>query len=608
MAFSSEQIEDVKTVLKNTGIMPNIVFEMGGLNSDGEIDTDGRVRSNRFKALKGSKFALETKTINGEMFKFNVYLYDDNYNFVSSRGLSSDNYTLIEDAYVRIVMSRQDSTSGISNLGTIIGQYMDFSEVIFADINAANNIDGTDNGLDDVLKFPQKITSAGAIRGTIFAKELALQKGTILATDNKFGMVTDYVSCITGSTVSVDSQDYEFQVMEYTIKGTPVKYSGVLNYEDTYIISNTGYVRICIRYVDKTLIAHMTILSHIVADITGYADIETMAANVNGAAASLYYRDVDYTMIPTTYYNGVGTDYNNSEFTKTTQYADFISAWQSLINEHSNYATETNLGAASDGQNIYLYDFKPIRITNGYKPIPKVVIIAGQHGGEKSNIYGLYYFIYNLLNNWIRHPVLEYLRNHVELMIIPVLNTYGFDNLTYKNGNGVNLNRNYDSHWELLDDATSEQYGGTEPFSQLETQIVRDLILANNDASLVIDSHTNGGGSAASLETMHYYGICESTDNYYNRMLNVVTHQLSTISAHFNIDYKLDSPDTFTGFLNNAHGTGLLRDWVTDNNIVGTLVEGFNGFPGRASFTGEVYKANEEIIVNYIISALNYLK
>lgn len=107
---------------------------------------------------------------------------------------------------------------------------------------------------------------------------------------------------------------------------------------------------------------------------------------------------------------------------------------------------------------------------------------------------------------------------------------------------------------------------------------------------------------------MHYYGVCESIDPYYNRMLDAVTHQLSTISAHFNLDYELESPDTFTGFLNDTHGTGILRDWVTDNDVVGTLVEGFNGFPGRTSFTGEVYKANEEIIVNYIINALNYLK
>lgn len=110
-------------------------------------------------------------------------------------------------------MSRESTDIGISSSGTIIGQYMDFSGVIFTDVNAANNINDTDNELDDILKFPQRITAAGAVRGTILSKEMALQNGTILATSNKFGMVTDYIPCVIGSTVSVDLQDYEFQVM-----------------------------------------------------------------------------------------------------------------------------------------------------------------------------------------------------------------------------------------------------------------------------------------------------------------------------------------------------------------------------------------------------------
>lgn len=321
---------------------------------------------------------------------------------------------------------------------------------------------------------------------------------------------------------------------------------------------------------------------------------------------SPYRRSVNWGVIPSAYYKGVNSQYATT-FTKNTTYATFIAAWKTLITGHSGYVTETTLGQASDEQNIYLYDFKPAKLSNQKTAIPKIIIVAGQHGFEKSNIYGLYCFVDNLLNRWRQHSVLEYLRNHVELMIIPVLNTYGFDHLTYKNGNGVNLNRNYDSHWQLNADPTSEQYGGAAPFDQPETQIVRTLLQGNTDASLVIDFHTNGSSSVAQYSYINYYGVCQSTDAYYNRLLDAVAYQLSSISANFNVDYELNQPNTILGFLNNSAGIGLLRDWATDNNFAGMLLEGFNGFPNDAEFTADVYKANEEILVNWLITASNYL-
>lgn len=325
----------------------------------------------------------------------------------------------------------------------------------------------------------------------------------------------------------------------------------------------------------------------------------------NPASASPYFRNANFGAVPFGYYQGLSASYTG--FTKNTTYADFIAAWKSLVASHSTYVTETELGAASDGQAIYLYDFKPARIANQNKRIPKVVIIAGQHGFEKSNVFGLYHFVDNLLNKWTQHPALEYLRNHVELMIIPVLNTYGFDNLSYKNANGVNTNRNYNSHWELIEDTTSPQYGGAEPFDQPETQIVRDLLTMNTSALIVIDFHTCGGTSVAKYAEVNWCGLCPSADTYYNRMMDAVAYHLAALTAHFNLDYELNQPGVMMGNMTTSNGTGLLRGWATDNNFIGVLVEGFNGFPNGPEFAPEVFKANEEIIVNYLITALNYL-
>ncbi len=351
----------------------------------------------------------------------------------------------------------------------------------------------------------------------------------------------------------------------------------------------------------------------VVATEKGVADLQSQVEELktgmeNPASSSPYFRNVNFGVLPTAYYRGQSASYEAAGFTKNTKYSTFMTAWKALVANHGTYVTEKELGAASDGQPIYLYDFKPVGITNRDKPIPKVIIVAGQHGFEKSNVFGLYHFVDNLLNRWAQHPALEYLRHHVELLIVPVLNTYGFDTLQYKNANGVNTNRNYGSRWALEEDPSDSDYGGQAPFDQPETQIIRDLLEMNTRASLVIDFHTCGGTSVTKYEDVNWCGLCPSTDPYYNRMLDAAAHHLSALTAHFNPDYALGQPDVMMGHMTATNGTGLLRHWATDNNFIGVLVEGFNGFPNGPAFAPEVYRANEEILVNYLMTALNYLK
>ncbi len=76
--------------------------------------------------------------------------------------------------------------------------------------------------------------------------------------------------------------------------------------------------------------------------------------------------------------------------------------------------------------------------------------------------------------------------NAYEIWFVPVLNIWGYENVRRKNGNqpGVDLNRNYDFRWELCvrpgepcRDPNSGTYSGSAPFSEPETQAMRDLAL-----------------------------------------------------------------------------------------------------------------------------------
>ena len=337
-------------------------------------------------------------------------------------------------------------------------------------------------------------------------------------------------------------------------------------------------------------------------------ETEAIKNNIaNPTTASPYYRKVNWGCVPNEYFRGKCDSYSTEGFTNNTQYADYIAKFKALLTGHEAYVTETDLGAASDGQKIYLYDFKPVRWSNEATNIPKIIIIAGQHGWEKCNVFGIYYFVKDLLNNWFGSLSLEYLRYHIELMIVPVVNTYGFDNFQYKNANGVNINRNYSSNWTLLEDTESQQYGGAAPFDQPESQIIRDLVMNNKDCVLLIDSHTNSTTNTESWDKLGYYGFNNRSDSYFNRIREAIPELVSKISPNFNIDYNLNAPNAHFGFLTTSEGNGILRTWACDNNILGVLIEGFAGFLEGEPVSADVFKANEEQMVNWLITAVNYL-
>ena len=106
-------------------------------------------------------------------------------------------------------------------------------------------------------------------------------------------------------------------------------------------------------------------------------------------------------------------------------------------------------------------------------------------------------------------------RFNVDLVIVPIANPYGFVNHQRKNVNGVDINRNFSRFWNESDstDPSSQSYKGTSPFSELEAQYVRDVILENKDSIAFFDYHTNGN-SGNDYRTMFWHSF-----SYWNKDL-----------------------------------------------------------------------------------------
>ena len=268
-----------------------------------------------------------------------------------------------------------------------------------------------------------------------YIKQTILSDGSVITfTDTDITAVQIHIY-INGNDISTDSNLAAYEPMFVSGNTAQEAYNNAVNLEyidgDVEVASewyNTGLAYNQPADYEERIIELESNVSEL------QEQMDELETNIeNPTSASPYNRIVNWGCVPTDYFRGRGDSYSAEAFTNDTQYADYIEKFKALITGHEAYVTETELGAASDGQSIYVYDFKPVRWDDELTNIPKIIIVAGQHGWEKCNVFGLYYFAKDLLNNWFGSPALEYLRHHVELMIVPVVNTYGFDNFQYKN-------------------------------------------------------------------------------------------------------------------------------------------------------------------------------
>lgn len=317
--------------------------------------------------------------------------------------------------------------------------------------------------------------------------------------------------------------------------------------------------------------------------------------------------NVDFGAPPRMYYrNGLGT---HEEFDVNTTTATIYAKYDALMASSAGYITRQDIGSACDGQRLYAYTFAPTTVTGdhaGIEPV-KIIIVGGQHGFEKANVFGTYYFLKDLCEKWTVDPALDYFRHHVKLIVVPVLNPSGFDTSDYKNSNGVNLNRNYDHMWKLVNDITSDYYGGEAAFDQPETQAIRSLILDNLDATFVVDSHTKGSSSVTKYTDINWIACSKSNTPRYKKLAKACRRHVNTMTAHLNVDYALGLDNStacgyYDGFTGGESVTPSLDNWCLDNGIVSMTFEGFNGFPGRPAHTSEVHKANAELIGNWLLA------
>lgn len=176
--------------------------------------------------------------------------------------------------------------------------------------------------------------------------------------------------------------------------------------------------------------------------------------------------------------------------------SEIYSRLDSMSNRYPHIITQKfQIGRSIENRPIYA-----IKISdnpNIAENEPQVQLNSLIHAREPAAMMALMYFMYYLLENYGTNPEVTYLVNNREIYFIPCINPDGYEHNRTTNPNGggmwrknrrnngngsfgVDLNRNWGYMWGFNNvgsssNPSSETYRGTAPFSEPETQAVRNF-------------------------------------------------------------------------------------------------------------------------------------
>ena len=159
-----------------------------------------------------------------------------------------------------------------------------------------------------------------------------------------------------------------------------------------------------------------------------------------------------------------------------------------------------SIGTSNDGRTIWAVKISDNPDINENEP--EVFYNALTHGNEQQGMMTVIYYMYYLLENYGINPEVTYLVDNRELYFMPVINPdgYAYNEQISPNGGGmwrknrrnngsgifgVNIQRNYGYMWGYDNIGSSpnpqnSEYRGTGPFSEPETQAVREFCQDHN--------------------------------------------------------------------------------------------------------------------------------
>lgn len=203
---------------------------------------------------------------------------------------------------------------------------------------------------------------------------------------------------------------------------------------------------------------------------------------------------------------------SRDDFGLYRSYTEAIAAMDALMAAHPTIMTKQSIGTTLEGRSLWVYKISDNPGTDENEP--EIFFNSFTHAREVITFEVLYDLAQYLVNGYGSDPRATTLVDSREIFLEPVVNPDGvqYNVLTnptgggmwrknrHNNGDGsygIDLNRNFGEAWGYDDQGSSpygsdETYRGTGPFSELETQAMRDFVISRHFKT-AINLHSYGG-------------------------------------------------------------------------------------------------------------------
>ena len=172
-----------------------------------------------------------------------------------------------------------------------------------------------------------------------------------------------------------------------------------------------------------------------------------------------------------------------------------------LIALRPDLASRSNIGSSIQGRDIYA-----VKLSTPGADKPAVLFFGCQHAREWVSVMVPVYFIDRMINEYDNDPAIQDILDRVDIYVVPIVNPDGYHhshvsqrmwrkNRRFISGTtyGVDPNRNWATAWGGQGSSgtpSSEVYRGAGPFSEPETQAVRDLANSLPNLRAMFDIHS----------------------------------------------------------------------------------------------------------------------
>ena len=166
-------------------------------------------------------------------------------------------------------------------------------------------------------------------------------------------------------------------------------------------------------------------------------------------------------------------------FDSLRTFQEHVQFMWNLAITHMSLAQMINVGYSVQNRPMWA-----LRVTGPGYAKPAVIYHGAEHGNEQAGASVVQYVANYLLTNYATDPDVAALVNNIEWYLMPIMNPDGYVAWDRYNAHGVDLNRNWGGPGSGQDPT-----GGPYPFSEPETQHMRDFLIAHPTVRAHIDLH-----------------------------------------------------------------------------------------------------------------------